>query len=582
MAEYIKSCFLIFFILITAVFGISNISVAEDFFDWGKRIDRYGTPAGHFEITPFPIDETMTSYSITNDEGTKTYYLGTKYYVNGKDGNDSNDGLSLADAKKTIRAAIMAAGSGNNTIIVRGPHDGWNGIYYESGLNPKVGADDAHRFMIVGYKQERPIIDGGNGATDIIRSSFVDSYAYSTIQRLKIQNSRRQGVMMGYSGGKRDRYFNMIDVWVYNCDNSASYAANTDGNIYLMNIDHGWIFHVTSERTYGHGIKYADGGDNAIIEWTVVKEAGYWSGIPEAVYWNNHAFGIHFSSVAGENEMNAKIRYNIVYDTLFHALQVRRAKDFSIHHNEFYHASRCWSFMTNPSSSCDTPSGNNPQQIYLLYDETSGDFYSNIVRQPGSTGINSEHMRIRLVNLNNPEISIYGNLFYDNDGSIIRIRQDNTGAIIKIYNNTFYGSNSSTLIDNEMNTSDVLIINNIIYQNGRGSCVEIMGAWHAYNNYYYPNGTRGVTLGEGEFDGDPQFVSLPSGAYDVGEAAISTNSLARDSGIELTSSPDLGKSFSSTLITRPQGSGWDIGAFEYNDILLTRPAPPNNLRIVNN
>ena len=48
-------------------------------YDWNVRTDRDGKPAGCYEVTPCPVTEASTSYSITNDEGAKTYQLGDKF-----------------------------------------------------------------------------------------------------------------------------------------------------------------------------------------------------------------------------------------------------------------------------------------------------------------------------------------------------------------------------------------------------------------------------------------------------------------------------------------------------------------------
>jgi len=575
----IKKYYVMFFGIIVFL-TLSSIGLAAEYFDWDKRVDRDGKPAGHYEITPFPIDENSTSYSITNDEGMKTYQLGTKYYVDGKNGNDYNNGLSLASAKKTIKAAISAAGNGNKTIIVRGTHDGWNGIYYESGIRSGYGVDETHRWMLVGYGQERPIIDGGNGTTDIIKTTGQVN-AYATVQRVKIQNSKRQGVYLGLNSAKRDKYFNLIDVWVYNCTNDADYAS--DGNIYFYDIDYGWIYHITSEHTYGYGIKYADGGDNGMIEWSVVRETGYWEGIPETAYWGKHAYGIHFSATPPDKNENGIIRYNVIYDNLFHGLQIRNAPNFSVHHNEIYHCTRCWSFMSDTYASCDSHSAG-PFQAYIYLDETDGDFYSNVVREAGSNSSSRiTHLTIRGCDLNNPEINVFNNLFYESGRRAIYVAKDNTGARIKIYCNTLYTNSSGTLIDNDMGSA-TKIINNIFYQAGTGSVAEIGTADHTYNLYYYPNGKRGTTLGIGEKDGDPQFDAIPSGPYSAGKGNITTNSPAKDTGIMLAPGPGFDKIFNKTDIFRPQGDDWDIGAYEFIDGYKSANVflfSPTNLRTIN-
>ena len=173
------------------VFGNSALAQGSGWeFDWDIRNDRDGKPAGIYTETPFPIDENTISYSIKSDEYPegKTYYLGTKYFVDGAYTGGSNDG-SWEHPWTSISEALSNAGSGNTAIIVRGAHDGFDGIYYGTySLSNHYGVDDTHRFMIVGYGQERPIFDG-QGATSIIftyQNSNRDD-AYITLQRLQIQ-----------------------------------------------------------------------------------------------------------------------------------------------------------------------------------------------------------------------------------------------------------------------------------------------------------------------------------------------------------------------------------------------------------
>lgn len=74
--------------------------------------------------------------------------------------------------------------------------------------------------------------------------------------------------------------------------------------------------------------------------------------------------------------------------------------------------------------------------------------------------------------------------------------------------------------------------------------------------------------------GDPQFAKLPSGGVTgSGDWRLQPNSPAKDHGVSLSST------FSTDVlgISRPQGSAWDIGAYEWATNL---PNPPTNLRLI--
>jgi parallel beta-helix repeat protein len=227
----------------------------KDYFDWNVRLDRHSKPAGIFNETPFPINENSTNYTVMNDEYPqgKTYFLGTKYYVDGGFNGPIYSG-NWTNPWKNITAALSSVSNGSATIIIRGSHDSFNGIYNEYGLTLKSGINDTYRFTIVGYGQERPIINGSSNTTDSISAS--GSVSYSTLQRVKFQDNDRSGVRTSSD----DSYLNIIDVWLYN-NNKYNFVSNQtygDGNLYFLSTDNSWIFHSSSEHTYGHCFKIGD------------------------------------------------------------------------------------------------------------------------------------------------------------------------------------------------------------------------------------------------------------------------------------------------------------------------------------
>lgn len=126
----------------------------------------------------------------------------------------------------------------------------------------------------------------------------------------------------------------------------------------------------------------------------------------------------------------------------------------------------------------------------------------------------------------------------------------------RIYNNTIYDNNKwgdgiGIVLQNDK--SGVVIRNNIIYNNKDMSIYGI---------------NSGVTLTNNLLDVDPKFLEASTGDFrlQVGSPAI-------DTGIALSEVPD---DFAGIL--RPQGSGYDIGAYEYR-VVLNRLLPPTNLRI---
>jgi len=109
-----------------------------------------------------------------------------------------------------------------------------------------------------------------------------------------------------------------------------------------------------------------------------------------------------------------------------------------------------------------------------------------------------------------------------------------------------------------------------------------------HNLYYFPetsgdivfDGTKNRTLNElqawgaeaNSIDGiDPLFVDVSNGNF-----SIQSISPAIDAGVDLGSPYKQDKN----AVSRPQGSGWDIGAYEFVGNFNNSPPPPQNLRYI--
>lgn len=144
--------------------------------------------------------------------------------------------------------------------------------------------------------------------------------------------------------------------------------------------------------------------------------------------------------------------------------------------------------------------------------------------------------------------SAYNNLVINNQGGI---RAD-TGNVV--YNNTVYGSglgHGGECCYEAMRITGATARNNIVFNN-------------AINSIYNSSGTVSNNLTT-----DPKFVNSSSNDFH-----LQSTSPAIDKGTTLTAVPS---DFSG--IPRPQGAGYDIGAYEYQSTPLTLAAPAN-LRLV--
>jgi hypothetical protein len=532
-------------------------------YDWSARIDRDSRAAGIYATTPFPIDENSTNYQISTDEGVKTYSLGVKYFVDGLSGNNTNAGTTLTAPKKTISAAITAAGSGNVTIIVRGEHGGFDGRYNEQ-INLRSGLDDQRRWMIVGYRQERPIIVLASTTASSVEAPY--SISFATVQRFRIEQNYQNGVRTGPD----DSYISCIDLWLYaNCRYDTTTAGtHADGNLYYLGSDNCWILHCTSERTYGHGYKVGDGADNCVVEWSIARDIGYWPGISPTAYWGNHCVAFDFPSdntPASDPNDNVVLRYNIAETTLYGGVQLRHCPGFSAHHNEFVDGTHMDNISDSASHSI-TVTGN----VTIHETTTSGRFYSNVIRG----GSDAASIGIGLGSLaDGNKILIYDNVisgYYR--GAYLRGFSDVAASrSVSFCNNSVYGNSSAAQVygSSGWNAGELQVLNCIVYQKGTGPCVDLdPDVLRGGSVYWAPGGSLGVTPRSDERNGNPGWSVVGPSA--VADFYISADSPALGIGI-------LQPSFADDIRGYLRGESWDAGAVEYGGSVL--PGAPRNLRL---
>lgn len=156
---------------------------------------------------------------------------------------------------------------------------------------------------------------------------------------------------------------------------------------------------------------------------------------------------------------------------------------------------------------------------------------------------------------------IYNNLFYRSGeqdptratkfhGVLIQSLSTAISIPVHVYNNTFYnfiasGTTAVTVVAAKCSTSMCFIRNNIAHQTGG-----------------FVNGTQSNNLTT-----DPSFTNPAEGDF-----TIRNGSAAIDRGVTLAEVP---KDFAG--VRRPQGAGYDIGAYEAGD--GSNPLPPTNVSI---
>jgi hypothetical protein len=502
--------------------------VAE-YFRWNTRLDRQGRAAGTYTTTPCPVVETDTWYFLVNDENPtgKSFTLGTMYHVDGAYEGGDSDG-TFTKPWTTVAAALAGVSNGNRTILIRGAHDAFDGIYHESGMQIKLGTDDTHRYHLIGYGQERPVFDAGGIDENIFGSSGATSFpsaAYFTFQRLKFQNTQAHGVQLGTlnSGGerKRDMYVNIIDCEGYMC--GCEITNGSSGAFYAMNADNQWRYHCTSGHAYAHAFKIGDGSRNSLTEWSVAYEFGYWAGIEGGSA--GHPSGFDYPDCG----YNHELRYCICDTGLFYGIQVRGNSSttyepqgiglIKIHHNEIA--------STTHFDDVEGESGHiSPCQV-LLYTSYDGCtptnqiwFYGNIVRDASDAGCYGVYVA---GSCNAEEVYIFNNLIYNNAGEQIYISNP-ANPNVHVWNNTIYADDDAEVLIHSDIGDRLDLKNNILFQAGDANILDVGAATHSYNRFYTGGaGAIGVEAGTGEEDGDPGFSAVPSGAYSAGEGSLSAS-----------------------------------------------------------
>jgi len=567
--KYVLIGILIFYI------GLLNAE-AQWRFDWNTRTDINGKTAGIFEVTPFPIYESTESIAIKNDEhqNGKVFLTGNKIYVDGNLGNDLNDGLSFDKPKKTIGKALQQIEQGqHHTILIRGAYGSFDGIYRETiKLNGKSGKNDQERLIIAGYGQERPVIDGSNGLEPIIISSNSSADRFITLLRLKIQNSQERGIILfGKQSEPRERtgFINIIDVWIRDTS-KGSYVGNEfsrDGNLHTLYTEHIWIYHCTSEHTYGKCYKISADSDYPLVEWSIARECGHWQGM--AGTSDVHPYGFDFAAdgVSDDNK-GIILRYNLSGTTLM-GNEIRYSPDYDIHHNEFYDPIHTDDYQ-NEKSSWDSSSG-----FMIRGTNSYGKFHSNIIHG------NTDRDRPYLVSLgyinNSYKNSFYNNILFDNLGDAFNVNVSPGYEVnIEFYNNTILASNDSILINiGDRDISDdskIIVKNNIVLQGGNGKCVKYAEMVDSgYNQYFSPYGTIGIVeLRNGDVELDPGI------QWEAGDP-FSVGAFRPGSPISGT---DVSHLFNLDLVNNRRVN-WTIGAIEDNNIVRA-PNPPVNLIVIEN
>lgn len=147
------------------------------------------------------------------------------YYVDGAQGNDQNDGLTLTTAWKTIQKSFDAAVAGS-TVMIKG------GTYYEQ-LTVRVNGTAGNPVTFTNYNGEQVIIDGSKITGTTILTITDKSYlvfSNLTVQHITKNNAVGIQLSAGKNGGVKDVTFRNVAIKSINWTNNVSTTPNSNQN----------------------------------------------------------------------------------------------------------------------------------------------------------------------------------------------------------------------------------------------------------------------------------------------------------------------------------------------------------------
>ncbi len=436
---------------------------------------------------------------VNPDEREHAFYVAT-------DGSDSNNGKSLSKPWQTISKAAASLKAGDTVYIKKGT--------YEEQVVPGSPGNENGYIVYMPYAGEEVIIDGRN--VDIKEGSsglfLVKNKSYIVISGIRVQNVGKT-IETSYS----------------------------QAGIFLSGSHHIEIKGCYTYNTFSSGIRALDSHD-LIIDGNTVELACN-DGYEECI------------SVEGGNSYNFEIRNNTVFNggPGNHGGEGIDAKegahDGKIYKNLVYDL---------------------PNRLGIYVDAYSKHTYNievfrNVVHDCGHGGVALSSEKGGLLE----NISVFNNISFHNeyfgiilsdwDGDLSDTHPMKKITVINntVYNNTWPDTDwSGGIIVENREAEDVVIRNNICSDNMFQIIAEDgVNLAELTTDHNLTEGDKGYPgkIFEGSFEGDPGFVDAAKSDFH-----LNSNSGAIDEG-----SSELAPGIDFDGNKRPQGAGYDIGAYEY-------------------
>ena len=492
--------------------GIINVS---DLIDISKHLGQKGTPGwiiedvdknGIIQVCDLMFVASHYGESATTTTGTTvpddTTSSGNSYYVS-TSGSDSSSG-TLSSSFATLSKAMSASSSGD-TIYMRG------GTYTNSITISKSG------ITIRNYNNEKPIIVGTTSTTVQLSSGASNVMFYG----VNFSNCPGDCVYLTTANS----HITFSHCGFYNIPKHVVYAYNENGAptkyIEYLNINNcttskvGWGSGYTGEIFSLGGCRNFVYENNMLRDFTkqgLCNGAGSCNGLIQGNTFVNTKYFSYKIDPAWANNDNT-VHDVIIRNNLFTGTGTTSKREIFINPEVGY------------GGTC---------RVYNI------DIYNNVFDTTASSGGMSYGISIKADSVATfSNIRIMYNTFYVASGSsnyaITMVKGDATYTNCVIANNIFVTTTTATQIDTDF-TSGFTFKNNC---------------------FYYPSGTASgissVGLGDGGIRANPLFVNLGSDFH------LTASSPCKDAA---SSTYTVSKDYDG--ISRQQGTGYDIGAYEFH------------------
>jgi len=289
---------------------------------------------------------------------------------------------------------------------------------------------------------------------------------------------------------------------------------------------------------------------------------------------SNYYIGRNIINTCGENAIDIKevdtvvLSQNIMYNFKGWS-DGSDGTGIVVHYGPRYSPKNVW-FLYNEIFDCsDNAIQVGGDQVYDVY------FIGNIIHDIHNAAAGTQAYAYRT--WSSRKVFLIGNVFYNLDNGI-RSRVEGAGGELFMYNNII--SNISTAgyhmdIGGSDHMAHSFFENNLFFQPQGNARIN----W-AENIYDVEQFIANTDKGAGCIEGDPLFVDAENLDF-----RLQTNSPAIDAGMEHSVYQLFETRFGINIkvdfagTTRPQGTAWDIGAYEYTNS-NTPPQPPTGLKIL--